>query len=297
VRARAYSCAQDELIKLFEQRQRQQTEQGMAVKSGWAKEREQQRAFRRKAVVRSNAPPRANDPFTGLIPPYQEPAPPPAAAPPPADDKGKGGKGAKGAKGKAGAAPAKKQSTKLLSLQHQRPGEKPKGVKGWIKELDARGWSKKKTALSAGLEAWFEAYAEAYAGKRLAKQIQPFVHTLHCKILQEACQWWWTYARALASKGGISAGAAGRLAKMERASMMLRSWHRLAKFRKELPSHLVNMPYGRLLRHALREWQKNLLDSTPRRKAALRKLLAQAAEHWRLRGALPNAWLSWCASA
>ena len=39
------------------------------------------------------------------------------------------------------------RSTKLLALQHQRPGEKPKGVKGWIRDLDARGWSKKKTAL------------------------------------------------------------------------------------------------------------------------------------------------------
>ena len=81
-----------------------------------------------------------------------------------------GGKGAKGAKG--GGEKKKKESTKLASLQYWRPGEKRRGVKGWIKELDARGWSKKKTALSAGLEAWFEAYAENYYERKVAKQAE-----------------------------------------------------------------------------------------------------------------------------
>ena len=57
----------------------------------------------------------------------------------------------------------------MAALRHVRPGEKPKGLKKWTIELDARGWSKKKTSLSAGFEAWCEMYAELYGDVRLAK--------------------------------------------------------------------------------------------------------------------------------
>ena len=204
---------------------------------------------------------------------------------------GKGGKGAKSL-----AAPPKqkaKASTKLLSLQHQRPGEKPKGVKGWMRDLDARGWSAKKTALAAGLEAWFEAYAEAYTGVRLAKQIAPWKWKRDHEVLRAYCQWWWTYAKALRSRGGISAGVAGRLAFLEHAAFLFEKWKLMARFRKALPAKLIAMPYGRLMAKALREWRENLLDSTPRRKAALRLLMQRAAEHHRTRVALPNALLDW----
>ena len=63
---------------------------------------------------------------------------------------GKGKAGAKGSKKKVSAPPKKKQSNKMAALQHNRPGEKPKGFKKWFLELEARGWSEKKTRLVRG---------------------------------------------------------------------------------------------------------------------------------------------------
>ena len=37
-------------------------------------------------------------------------------------------------------------------MQYKRKGEQNKGVRGWVKELDARGWSQKKTLTSAGFQ-------------------------------------------------------------------------------------------------------------------------------------------------
>ena len=117
-----------------------------------AEQREKARQYRRETIARSKAPPRQVDPFSSPLPVWAGHAPPPADdAPAAASEQGsKGGKGKAGAKGKGKAqpvAPKKKMSNKLASLQHQRPGEKPKGVKGWIRDLNARGWSVKKTTL------------------------------------------------------------------------------------------------------------------------------------------------------
>ena len=103
-------------------------------------------------------------PFSRPIPEYVDPdAPPPAAAPPPATASTRSmsmsemwqaaaaakAKGAKVAKPAAKPPPKKekKESTKLASLQYYRPGDKSKGVKGWMNELGARGWPKKKLAI------------------------------------------------------------------------------------------------------------------------------------------------------
>ena len=142
-------------------------------------ERARAREVRQQAIFDAalRVPKRADDPFRGPLPEWVDPdAPPPAAeaaiseagsqdaaslwkaagAKATAKSGGKAGKAGKGGKAsgaKAGAKGSekkekpKKESTKLASLQYFRPGEKRKGVKGWIKELDARGWSKKKTAL------------------------------------------------------------------------------------------------------------------------------------------------------
>ena len=100
------------------------------------------------------------------------------------------------------------------------------------------------------MEAWFEAYAEAYTGIRLAKQIAPWVKRRGLEQARDACHWWWTYAKALAAKGGISAGVAGRIALLERAAQMLRAWRLRAKsgdvFRQKLLVLLRIMFYRRI---------------------------------------------------
>ena len=109
-----------------------------------AEQREKARQYRRETIARSKAPPRQVDPFSSPLPVWAGHAPPPADDAPAAASE----QGSKGGKGKAQpVAPKKKMSNKLASLQHQRPGEKPKGVKGWIRDLNARGWSVKKTTL------------------------------------------------------------------------------------------------------------------------------------------------------
>ena len=64
-------------------------------------------------------------------------------------------------------------ATKLASLMYFRPGEKRKGLRMWTTELEARGWSKKKTSLAAGMETWFGAYAEAFYARKVAKRVAP----------------------------------------------------------------------------------------------------------------------------
>ena len=275
-------------------------------------EREKLRIHRRTSVIAASAAaikPRATEPFKSPIPPMPGSEQAAAAAATPAAKggaKGKGGSAAKpgkGGKSSLGAPPAnpgKKSSTKMLALQHNRPGEKPKGLKKWTIELDARGWSKKKTALSAGLEAWFEAYADAYSGIRLQKMIAPWAFKRNHELMRDACYAWWLHAKALrehtAAKGQISSGAAGKIVFLGAAAMLLRRWRKRAAFKKALPSHLRTMPYGRLLRKAIGEWRTNLEDSTARRKEGIRKLVAVGAAHYATRIALPNAWLCWCVS-
>ena len=299
------------------------------VLSVWADERSKSRAIRQTNVMRKAAPPaRKTEPFTSPLPVAAGHAEAPAAssrapsAAPPKGGKGAGMPGARRGSSSKAIAPAfsKKQSSKMVSLQHNRPGDKPKGLKGWIRDLDARGWSKKKTAMvrgraasaaplpqygalltspclacaqSAGLEAWFEAYAEAYTAIRLAKQIKPFVVRRSLQELRDAAHWWWIYAKALASKGGISAGIAGRIAFLEHATMMLRWWRTRAQFYKGLPQRMVSMGYGRLLRDTLAEWRANI-EGPRARRAELRALMQQGFDHYRLRLGLPNAWLIWC---
>ena len=138
----------DAIMALAQKRQQQHKARLEQTRATEAEQRQQQRKARREAIMRARArPARKSDPFTGVVPPMPPPEPPAAAAAT-ANPKGGRGGGRAGGRGggRAGGAP-KKASTKLLSLQHQRPGEKPKGVKGWIRDLDARGWSKKKTAL------------------------------------------------------------------------------------------------------------------------------------------------------
>ena len=60
----------------------------------------------------------------------------------------------------------------MAALRHIRPGEKPKGYKKWEMALEARGWSVKKTKMSAAFEAWCEFYADQYSGVRLAKALE-----------------------------------------------------------------------------------------------------------------------------
>ena len=75
---------------------------------------------------------------------------------------------------------------------------------------------------------------------------QPYVYRRKLEELRDAAHWWWTYAKALASRGGISAGVAGKIALLERAAQMLRRWHMRAQFAKALPSNLVKMGYGQV---------------------------------------------------
>ena len=114
---------------------------------------------------------RNQQPFSRPIPEYVDPdAPPPAAAFPPASAsmrsmsmtemwqaavkaKVKAAKVAKTAP-KLPPVKQKKESTKLASLQYYRPGDKSKGVKGWMNELGARGWTKKKTAIVRPIDHW-----------------------------------------------------------------------------------------------------------------------------------------------
>jgi hypothetical protein len=157
-RAHLSRRAQEKLVELvlnqdrnvaiaIAKRQQQHAAEGSRLEAGEAAERGKARAVRRSSVVRPAAPPRAVEPFTSPIPkdaaPPEPPAPPPAVEPAPKA----GGKGKNVGKGKGAAPPKAKSSNKLLALQYVKPGEKPKGVKGWMRDLDARGWSKKKTAL------------------------------------------------------------------------------------------------------------------------------------------------------
>ena len=147
------------------QRQEQKREGDQVVATAARAEREAARAIRRAALIKL-LPSNTGDAFCGQIPEYVDPAAAAAVVAPAGaapnlmeaaanmaiakNDKGKGkGKSSKKGGGKVvpKAQPAKKESTKLKALQYQKPGEKPKGLKGWMKELDARGWSKKKTAI------------------------------------------------------------------------------------------------------------------------------------------------------
>lgn len=303
---RVHSLSQEKLKQLVLAKEAAHKAAGEKIAAAEREERERLRNHRRNLVIQAaNAAikPRSVEPFTSAIPPMPGTEPQPAAAAKGAGAKGKGGSAAKakGGKSSLGAPPknpGKKSSTKMLALQHNRPGEKPKGVKGWIRDLDARGWSVKKTMLSAGLEAWFEAYADAYTMVRLAKQIAPWKFKRDHEELRAACHWWWTFAKAkrehASKKGQLAEGVVAKIIFWGEAARRLRKWRKLAAFRKQLPKHLRTMPYGRLLKKALDEWRTNLQDTTARRRAGIRKLVQQGAEHYRRRVALPNAWLSWC---
>ena len=58
--------------------------------------------------------------------------------------------------------------TLQASAQYRRKGEVQKGLHGWIKDYESRGWSKKKVALAAAIQAWLESYADIKMKKQLA---------------------------------------------------------------------------------------------------------------------------------
>lgn len=308
------SAAEQQLLLLIRQRQQEHRESTETHVMAQREERARLRALRREAITHVQVAPRDTVPFAAAIPTYvpssalgqtealaAAPAAAAVAVALAAKGGSKGGKGVKSTKGgkaKSGkgakGAPAKKESTKLMALQYKRTGEKPKGIKRWIKDLESRGWSKKKTVLAAGMEAWLEAYAEAYAAKRLARQIAPFAFKRKAQLTRDAARIWWEYWKQLAAKGTVSAGAAARMLQGERASMLFRRWRRTAEFQKALPAILRRLPYGRLLQHGLREWKEGIERSTPRRKAREKQVLLRASEHHRKHVALPHAMLVWC---
>ena len=117
-----------------------------------AGERAQRRKAARDKILGGQGGAKHENPFVGPIPSDEATAP--AAALSKADARGakgvaKGNVKRQSSKGTAGGGKSKgpKESTKMAALRHVRPGEKPKGLKKWLLELDARGWSKKKTAL------------------------------------------------------------------------------------------------------------------------------------------------------
>jgi hypothetical protein len=310
------SRAQEKLKQLVLAKEAAHKAEGERIAAAERAERERLRVHRRNSVMQAAAAsvkPRTSEPFLSPIPPMPGTEPAAAAATPSgkgsAAKPGKGGSAAKpGAKGGKPSAlgappknPGKKSSTKMLALQHNRPGEKPKGVKGWMRDLDARGWSVKKTMLSAGLEAWFEAYADAYTMVRLAKQIAPWQWKRNHEEMRSACHWWWTYAKALRDhakqRGKVASGVVAKIVFWGHAAYLMRRWRKRAAFKKALPAHMRRMPYGKLLQKAVREWRAHLEDTTARRKAGIRRLVEQGAEHYRRKVALPNAWHSWCAIA
>jgi hypothetical protein len=78
------------------------------------------------------------------------------------------------------------------------------GVQHLEIELEARGWSVKKTKIkmSAGFEAWCEFYADQYSGVRLAKAMAPWTNCTWRRkqdltLVQKWARFWWEYARAM----------------------------------------------------------------------------------------------------
>ena len=315
----ARHCRSQEKLKVMVQaqdaaRKAAAEKEAAAAKAARDRAREQRRLAVFAAAEKAK-PVRTADPFSSPIPPM--PGSEAALALEAAAAKGgkggaavkKGGSATKpGAKGgaKAGSsviakAPAlgkgKKQSTKMAALQHNRPGEKPKGLKKWSLELDARGWSEKKTLTSAGFEAWCEFYADAYGGVRLQKQIAPWVWKRNHEIMQDACKWWFVVAKALrersGAKGGANPAVVAKIIFLGNAALLLRRWRSRSGYAK--PPYSRSLPYSRLLKKALDEWKENLQDTTARRKAGIAKLVAQGAAFHARRIALPRAWMSWYA--
>ena len=148
--------------------------------------------------------------------------------------------------------------------------------------------------MSAGLEAWFEAYAEAYYDRKVAKRVAPLAFKRRAKELQDACLNWWQAWKLLASRRGVAAGIAKRILNVNHLAMMLRRWRTRAQhvMKKKLPK-MITLPYGKLLRSAVRSWRDAALNSTARRKQRLQALYMKAVAHHRIRVALPDAWREW----
>ena len=146
----AHAASQEKLVADAKTRQQQHVAAAAERNKLAVAERAKRRAELRHAILTASSGAKSENPFVG---PIVDPAAAASSSEEPAKAGGAKGKGAKGkagkgAKGKAPAPPpGKKSSSKMLALQHTRPGEKPKGLKKWMNELDARGWSKKKTAL------------------------------------------------------------------------------------------------------------------------------------------------------
>ena len=184
-----------EEVKASKLRQQQHRDEQSRMRSRLAVERAEGKDGRRERSIISYVPPKKRSvvPFDLDAKPTTAEAPAAAGA----TAKGKaGGKGkAKGGSKPAAAGNAKGKSTKLASMQYRRKGETNKGLRGWVNELDSRGWTEKKQFKAAGLQAWLENYADAKNEERLREIVAGSKQRDELRQMLVACNIWWRVAK------------------------------------------------------------------------------------------------------